>query len=305
MGTDNLETREETGALGAPERHLDAVGRRVEIAPGVTLWCAEEGEGPTTLLLGGFTAGHNVFELVWPYLREEYRVVAVEPRGLSGSDCPDPATHDYGVEMWADDLAATIEHLGAGPVRIWAQGFSSYYALKLAATRPELVAALVAYTDVWAADPVKGYGKIWPVYRSIVEGYGTTGFGARMVSTLFDVPSPPWFYEWERQNIETVLHPETVAATVGHCLTEADIRDDLAAIEAPVMVLQGDGDWGQGEMAADPSLELMEERIAGLEVCRLPDHPGYVLIQRPEECARAVIDFFKRAAPGDAGTARG
>jgi pimeloyl-ACP methyl ester carboxylesterase len=93
MEPNRLETRAGEGTLSAPDRNLYEIGRTIEVAPGVNLWCAEEGEGPTTVLLGGFTAGHNVFELAWPYLRDEYRVVACEPRGLAGSDCPDPATH--------------------------------------------------------------------------------------------------------------------------------------------------------------------------------------------------------------------
>lgn len=282
-------------ADSAPERHLDAIGRVVEVSDGVRLWSAEEGEGPTLVLLGGFTAGHNVFELVWPLLRERYRVVTCEPRGLGESDSADPGIQDYGVDLWANDLADLIEHLGASPVRIWAQGFATYYAIRLAARRPDLVAAMVTYTDVWAGDAAKGYDRIWEVYRSIVAGFGTTGFGARMLSGLFEVRSPSWFYEWEKRNIETVLHPETVAATVGHCLTDADVRDDLGKVRAPLMVLQGDGDWGQGPTKDDPSLELMERRLASLEVCEFPGvHPGYVLIQRPEECAERVIEFFER-----------
>jgi hypothetical protein len=118
-----------------------------------------------------------------------------------------------------------------------------------------------------------------------------------MLANLFDVPSPPWFYDWERRNIEAVLHPETLAATVGHCLTQADVREDLAGVDAPVLVLQGDQGW-QGERRAadeDASLALMRERLRRLEVESVPDaHPGYVLLQQPHECARRVQTFLDR-----------
>ncbi|ADB50452.1 alpha/beta fold hydrolase [Conexibacter woesei] len=277
-----------------PSRHLDAIGRTVDVG-GVRLWCAEEGEGPPLLLLAGFTAGHNVYELVWPLLRAQHRVITMEPRGLGLSDCPDPADSAYGVDMWATDLASFIDEYVGEPVRIWAQGFSTYLAIRLAAVRPDLVTAMVTYTDVWAQDPAKDYASIWKVYRTIVENFGTTGAGSRMLAMLFDVPSPPWFYPWEQVNVERILHPETVAATVGHCLTEADVRADLAAVGAPVMVLQGDGDWSDDTGTEDRSLALMQAQLPHCEVCVLPDvHPGYVLIQSPRECVRAVTEFFER-----------
>jgi pimeloyl-ACP methyl ester carboxylesterase len=282
--------------ISPPHRHLDEIGEVREI-DGVRLWTAIEGEGPTVLMLGGFTAGHNVFELVWPLLRDRFRLVAWEPRGLGESDSPDPSELDYGVDLWAGDLERLVDWLGGEPVLIWAQGFSTYPALRLAARRPDLVRGLVSYTDVWAGDPAKGYAAIWKVYDAIVEGFGTTGPGARMLANLFDVPEPAWFLAWEQVNIERILHPATVPATVGHCLTDADVRDDLAAVRAPVLVLQGDGDWGTGTDDPDPSLALMRERLGSLlETTVIPGaHPGYVLIQRPEACAEAVGAFFERA----------
>ena len=63
------------------------------------------------------------------------------------------------------------------------------------------VGAVAAHTDVWAGDPAKAYGRICNVYRAIIENFGTTGFGARMLTGIFDVPLP-WFPAWEARNVE-------------------------------------------------------------------------------------------------------
>ena len=166
--------------------------------------------------------------------------------------------------------------------------------MRFAAEYPERVGAFVGYTDAWAGDPAKAYDRIWNVYRAIVESFGTRGVGARMLAGIFDVPLP-WFAAWEARNIEEVLHPETVAATVGYGLTRADVRDDLSRVEAPMLVLQGDLGWAGGKVEEDASLELMRERVAHLEVEVIPDsHPQYVLVQRPEACAAAATAFFER-----------
>jgi pimeloyl-ACP methyl ester carboxylesterase len=281
---------------------FDPFAGRTEIEQGrvvetdrVPLWCHDTGgDGEPLLLLGGFTAGHFVFDFVRDGLGDR-RLITWEPRGLGASACPDPATHPYSVAVWADDLAALLDALGLDRVQIWAVGFGSYIAHRFAATYPERVGALLTYSDVWAADPAKGYPKIWEVYGAITRNFGTTGFGARVLASVFDVSELPWFGRWEGRNIEDVLHPETVEATVGYCLTAADVRDDLAAIAAPIRLLQGGRAW-DGEdlpLADDPSYAVMRERIPQLEVARIPDaHPAYVLAQRPVEAAREAAAFF-------------
>lgn len=275
---------------GRSELHA---GRLVDVGP-VRLWCHDDGgPGEPILLVGGFTAGHFAFDFARPYLGD-FRLITWEPRGLGRSDCPDG---DYSAATWADDIRGLTEALGLERTHLWAGGFGSYIALTYAGTYPERVGALITYTDVWCGDEAKGYAKIWDVYWAIVRNFGTRGFGARVLANVFDVSDLAWFGSWEARNIEEVLHPETVERTVGYGLLRADVRDQLDRILAPTMVLQGGRSWDGLELdpADDASLALMRERIANLEVCTIPGvHPGYVLVQRPRECAAAVRDFVTR-----------
>jgi pimeloyl-ACP methyl ester carboxylesterase len=180
---------------------------------------------------------------------------------------------------------------------IWAAGFGSYIALRFAAEYPDALGGLLTYSDVWAGDETKGYAKIWDVYSAIVRNVGTTGFGACVLANVFDVSDIPWFGAWEARNIEEVLHPETVEATVGYGLLRADVRDDLARVRAPTVVIQGNRTWDGRTLdeADDPSLALMRERIARFEVVNIPDaHPAYVLVQHPADCAHAAKVFLSR-----------
>jgi 3-oxoadipate enol-lactonase len=271
---------------------LDDPGRIVDCGA-FSLWASDLGEGDPITLIGGFSAGHHAWDFVRPHLAG-YRTLTWEPRGLGASDRPDPATTEYGAELWADDLAALLDTLGIERTHLWAAGFGNYIGVRFAAEYPERVGAFVGYTDTWAGDPAKAYDRIWNVYRTIAENFGTEGVGARMLAGIFDVPLP-WFAAWETRNIEEVLHPETVAATVGYGLTRADVRDDLARVQAPMLVIQGDLGWAGGKVEEDASLRLMRERVGRLEVEVIPDsHPQYVLVQRPEACASAARAFLSR-----------
>lgn len=276
----------------AGRTELDA-GRVVPTAR-AALWCHDTGgDGEPLLLIGGFTAGHFVFDLVRPYL-EGRRLITWEPRGLGRSAGTAPP---FSVDGWADDLAALMDALELERAQVWAVGFGAYIAHRFAAAHPERVGALLTYTDVWAGDPAKGYAKIWDVYWAIARNFGTEGFGARVLANVFDVSGVPWFGAWEARNIEEVLHPETVEGTVGYCLLRADVRDDLAAIAAPTLVLQGARTWDgrDADEADDPSLTLMRQRIPRLEVASIPGaHPAYVLVQEPAAVAAAATAFLDR-----------
>jgi pimeloyl-ACP methyl ester carboxylesterase len=93
------------------------------------------------------------------------------------------------------------------------------------------------------------------------------------------------------------VHTDTAARTVGYCLTEADVRDELSRIRAPFLVVQGDIGWAGARVDPDddPSLTLMREAMPQLEVAVIPDaHAGYVLAQQPRECAQRVLAFLRR-----------
>lgn len=263
----------------------------------VSLWFHDAGgDGEPVFFLGGWTAGHFQYDLVRPYM-SGHRLLTWEPRGMGPSDCPDPSTHPYNLDVLSDDLRDLLNAVGVERTHLWAGGFASYHALRFAARHPSLVGAVVTYNDVWAGDPMMAYDRIWIVYRTIVEQFGTTGLGARMLAGSFGVSDPPWFHDWETANIEESSHPETAEALVGYGCLHADVREDLAQIEAPVLVLRGDQSWTGGAIAErdDGSLELMRERVPRLEVVTVRDaHPGYAVVQYPEECATKVKDFLAR-----------
>jgi pimeloyl-ACP methyl ester carboxylesterase len=265
----------------------------------VKLWYHDDGNsGEPVVLVGGFTAGHFAFDFVRPHL-PDHRLITWEPRGLGRSDHPDPSAEPYGTETWAADLRDLLAGLGVDRAHLWGAGFGSYIVLRFAAEYGEATGAVVTYSDVWHGDPAKGYARIWNVYRAIVENFGTKGFGARVLANIFDVSDLPWFGAWEAANIEDVLDPDTVEWTVGYGLLHADVRTDLARITAPTLVLQGDRTW-DGEPfdeSRDASVALMRERIPSLEVATIEGaHPAYVLVQKPQECARVVREFLERHA---------
>ena len=70
--------------------------------------------------------------------------------------------------------------------------------------------------------------------------------------------------------------------------------DRLAAVEAPVLVLQGDRSWDGSELdtSVDPSLVLIRRAIAGVEVVTLHAHPVHLTLQEPDQASDRVTEFL-------------
>ena len=255
----------------------------------VTLWCHDTGgEGEVIVLLGGFTAGHFVFDFVRQHL-PGYRLITWEPRGLGRSDHPDPQKTDYSVDIWVADLRGLLSELGVDKAHVWADGFGGFIAAGLAAAHPEVVASIVTGTEVWAG--FEDRSRNWNVYSAIVGNLGVSGRGARLLANWMDVETVPWFVSWESRNIAEVLHPETVGATVGYCLLKADVRNDLPRVKAPTLViLGGSGAGDDGNVA----LSYMRETMESLAVVTIPEaDASYGVVTHPEQFAAAARDFFQ------------
>jgi pimeloyl-ACP methyl ester carboxylesterase len=95
------------------------------------------------LLLIGSPMGASGFPTLASYFTDR-TVVTYDPRGTERSKRTD-GTGELSPEQHADDLAALIETLGAGPVDLFASSGGAVNALALVARRPELVRRVVAH----------------------------------------------------------------------------------------------------------------------------------------------------------------
>lgn len=260
---------------------------------GVRLWCHDTGgPGEAVVLLGGFTAGHFVFDFVRQYL-SDYRIITWEPRGLGPSAALNPLGSGYSAEVWADDLSRLLSHIGVEKAHFWADGFGGFIALRMAAEHPETVLSLITSTEVWAG--LQDRTKNWNVYSAIVNNLGTTGRGAKLLAKWMDIESLPWFIPWEAENIAEVLRLETVRATVGYGLLDADVRADLPRITAPTLLLLGDE--STQDALKQPGVKELRDGIDNLEISVIEKaHESYGVVTHPQEFAIAAKAFMEANA---------
>lgn len=168
------------------------------------------------------------------------RVIRFDQRGMGLSSRA--SLDEIGPEFWAEDAIAVMDAAGCEQATIFASGFTAMSALVLAAEHPERVRSLVIVNGAprirWAPDYAPGADD------SRVDPFRTVAVEPDAVEQGFDVlraiaPSvadDEAFRRWWDSAGNRAASP-SMARAVSEVLTESDVREELARITAPTLIL--------------------------------------------------------------------
>jgi esterase len=108
---------------------------------GVRLYYEEHGEGDAILCVHGASSSAMVWSAAAEVLSRLGRVILYDRRGATRSERPD--TWDASVPAQAEDAAALLEELDAGPAVVIGRSYGGEIATALALAHPDRVRALV------------------------------------------------------------------------------------------------------------------------------------------------------------------
>ncbi len=115
----------------------------ITVAPRETLSVTVTGSGvPVVLIPGLFGSAYGFRHLVGPLAEDGYRAITIEPLGVGTSARPKDA--DYSLTKQATRIAAALDSLHVTGALVIAHSVNSAIAYRLAITRPDLVAGIVA-----------------------------------------------------------------------------------------------------------------------------------------------------------------
>lgn len=145
------------------------------------------GEGPLLVLVGS-PMGAAFFAPAADLLAADHTVVTLDPRGTGRSTVDDPDA-DSTPEVRADDLAAVIRHVDAGPAVVVGSSGGAVTALALAQRHPDLVRAVVAHEPP-VTELLDDRETRRATTERIVATYRTEGSGPAWALFLADAGAP-------------------------------------------------------------------------------------------------------------------
>lgn len=242
-----------------PAPALAAPRRRVEIRTrgGVRLFHRDWGEGRPVVFLASWALSSEMWAYQVAHLAERgCRCIAFDRRGHGRSDIP--AT-GYDMDVFADDLAAVLEQLDLRNVTLVGHSVGG--------------AEVIHYLGRHGAGRVRKVALLAPAAPCLVQtadnpyGAPRTYFDARLAEWARDFPkwvednrepfftatTSPAMQQWLVDQL--LATPVPVAIGTFRAALDRDLRPDLARIDRPVLILQGDKD-------ASAPLEITGRRVA-------------------------------------------
>jgi pimeloyl-ACP methyl ester carboxylesterase len=260
-------------------------GRESIEVRGRTIAFRRRGAGPPLVLVHGALCDSRDWRPQLEALCDEFTVVAWDAPGCGGSFDP---PEDYGLDGYADCLAALIEALGLERPHVLGLSFGSGLVLELYRRHPELPRSLVL-ASAYA-------GWLGSLGREVAEERRQWGLHAAELpreefvrdfgETLF-VESVPDEIVNETLEICMDFHPAGVRAMT-NAFADADLRDVLPAIDVPTLLL-----YGSADQRSPVSIgEELHAQIPGSRFVVIPG-PGHMLnLEAPDRFNEEVRSFL-------------
>lgn len=248
----------------------------------------DEGEGePALVLLHAFPLHAGMWAPQIQGLAQGTRVVAPDLLGFGATDAPEDPTA-YSVEVWADQVAGLLDHLGLGRVVLGGLSMGGYAAFAFVRRHRARLAGLVLADTRPGADTAEVAQRRQDQTRQVSE----RGTGELRESML-----PGLLGEHTRRH-----HPEVVASVralsdnsaagviggLAAMRRRPDATPDLAGIDAPTLVMVG----AQDTLSPPEVVRAMHEAIPGSTLAVLPGAGHLANLEAPQAFNAAVAGLL-------------
>jgi len=267
---------------------------------GVVLHAEQTGTGDPVLFIHEFAGDHRSWEPQVRYFSAAYRCITYAARGYPPSAVPaDPES--YSQARAVEDAIAVLDRLGIAAAHVVGLSMGGFTALHLALRYPERVTAAVVAGAGYGAAPERAEA-FRAECHAIAAAFEADG-AAKVAQWYAAGPARVQFQNknprgWAEFAAALASHDSLGAALTMRGVQAARpslyaLRDDLARIHVPMLILVGDEDEG----CLEPALMLKRTiPTAGLTVLPRTGHTAN--LEEPGVFNRAVDDFLAAAARG-------
>jgi 3-oxoadipate enol-lactonase len=242
---------------------------------------------PIMLLQHGYSRSAKIWYQWIPYLARHFRVVRMDLRGLGKSSSDFDLENGMTVAHFIDDILATIEHVGGGPVHYCGESLGGILGMVLAAEHPDklrtlsIVSAPLGISERTRKDFSCGYSS----WQEALRKLGSTEWSARAnSSTRFPPGTDQQLLDWYAQetgksNVNSLIRLSEVACSV-------DVRPYLSRIRTPTLGLYP----SRGPITVNDD-DVIGRSIAGIRMVHLPTTFHAIQFLMPAACAKEVLHF--------------
>ena len=263
---------------------------------GVRIWYKETGQGEPVIQIHGSGFGHFNFATATPILSRNFRCIDFDMRGYGESE---RHFQQYSMEVWADDIAGLMDHLGLRTAHIHGTSMGGMVAQQFAGKYAERTQRLVINCSAAKLD----YAGVL-TFRGWIDIAERLGVGSRTLAELIAIQalSRRFLDSSDGRDavdmIQEILQNSNrtdVFKLACQAMIDMDLRPMLPKITAPTLVIGGDEDimtpWQQAESGAGQ--EYLAQHIKGAKKYVIKGSGHSTLFDGTEENCRVVAAFLK------------
>jgi pimeloyl-ACP methyl ester carboxylesterase len=262
---------------------------------GLRMAYVEQGpaDGPTMVLLHGYTDSHRSFDLLRPHLPHSWRVIAPTARGHGQSDKPEAG---YELSEMAADVRELLDVLGVERAVVVGHSMGAAVATLFAAAHPERTAGLVL-VDGFASfrdnEAVAELAAAVAAFSDAVE----PAFARAFQESAFAQPVALGFLDMVVG--ESLLCPACVWKAAMAGMVSASILETALRVQAQALLIYGDRD------AFVPIADqvLLRDALPSAQVSVMSGVGHTPQWERPEEAAALIRRFLDEALQREANAA--
>ena len=275
----------------------------VPVMPERTFSVVVTGSGPDVVLIPGLAGGGAVWDNTVARLQADYTLHVVTLAGFGGEAPVAMSTQDGFLDAVRDDLAAYVRGLGT-PASVVGHSLGGFTAMRVGLAAPEAVSHVVVVDALpflaSMQDP-----------SATEETAATSGAGMKRMMAL---SSPEQFRLQQQMALQgmmmsadsaaayTDLHAASDPATVAqgfYDMWTTDLRDDLAQMTVPTLVLAAGAGYGTTPEATRTMYEGAYADLAGVQIIAVPEARHFIQIDQPDALAAHLRTFLAPEASGD------
>ncbi|MCX5795159.1 MAG: alpha/beta fold hydrolase [Elusimicrobia bacterium] len=253
------------------------------------LFFRDEGprSGLSIVLIHGFPFDHTMWRPQVQALKNHFRVVTYDVRGLGRSPL---AGASATMESYVDDLFGLLDLLGLPAVALCGLSMGGYIALRAAERAPQRLQALILADTRSGADTEQARDNRIASIRGI-EKDGLKPFADEFIKKAF---APRTLAE-NRPCVtfirDTILRsdPQGVCASAAAIMSRTDTTPALARIRVPTLVVGGEDD----ALTPPASCQALASAIPGARFARIPDAGHLSSIENPRAFNRQMLEFLR------------
>ncbi len=255
---------------------------------GITMAYDDNGSGPPLLLIHGFPLCRRMWHpQIKALVSAGYRVITPDLRGFGESDCPEGP---YSIGLFADDMAALLDHLGIEKATVGGMSMGGYILFNLLERHQARLSGACFITTRATADDEAGKERRLFLAREVMK------FGPQVVADPFEKLLFTGESLAERPKLVSEVYGWMTAndsrGIAGGLLAmreRADYTGVLSSFNLPALAIGAEGD-----KAAPP--DCARAIAAGIPGCRLAiiSHAGHMAnLENPGAFNQVLLEFLR------------